>query len=158
MARRGKNLDAATAKRAVKAVTADVVAHFEAILASEGMPPEIRSLSASSKRDGLQVVSTTGLYETGDLTWAEVANADAFGAPTSLANTPTARYWAAFGQAVQALPPEYPANQRAFLEAYAETGCVDQALQELGHGPKSTIRPTTYLWLKRFAKYRQAHQ
>jgi hypothetical protein len=133
---------------------------WETRLSAEGLPAEPRPLTASSKRDGLKVVPLASKFSTEDQDahaddWAMELNLTAHGGvPTTLGDTPTARYWALFGQAIHELPPTYPRRQRAFLERYSETGNVDEsrrAFPKLAH-------TTCYAWLRKFATWRTANE
>lgn len=97
--------------------------------------PEIRLLVESEGRDGLVVVSDQcriGIVRSqrdnddgGEDVWMDAANIHVHGEPTPLSDTPTARYWARFAQAVHDLPANY--RGRRFLLAYSDSGCLLRA-------------------------------
>jgi hypothetical protein len=116
-------------------------ARWDARLTREGMPPEIRLLTASSTRDGLRVVSID-LYGEG---FAVQINFHTFGAPTSLSDLPESRQWADFGADVMALGRALGSAKRRFLRALADVGCVARASVAAGVPEKSGRR-----WFKRY--------
>ena len=111
--------------------------------------PEIRSLYASSARDGLRVVplelcDRSGRVVDPDGDWTIGAGG------VRLGNHPVARKWAVFSQQVAALSTDYPARDRAFLEAMAEAGSVCRAARVVGISTRAGYR-----MLARFRKWQQ---
>ena len=116
---------------------------WERRLRREGLPDEIRPLTASSERDGLRVVPLrvrfSRLGADGDEIaalddwWAaSAANFAAFGTPTPTVNTATAVFWRRFSAAVWSLDPRrWSARERRFLCAVSETGNVEAARRQL---------------------------
>ena len=136
-------------------------AKWEARLKAEGMPSEIRPLTASSVRDGLRVVPLASCRphnDNGDEatqdggTWAERENLRTHGNVVGIGELATTVYWRRFAQAVAELPKTYPARARQFLEAYAETGEVTAAAKRL-----QVSRVTGHRYLREFETYRQHH-
>lgn len=134
---------------------------WEIRLRSEGMPSEIRPLTASSERDGLKVVPLASRRAVAndnmdeqptDDDWALKANLRAnAGAVVALGDLAQTRYWAVFAQDVQSLPANYPVRAKEFLEAYAETGEVTSAVSRF---PKMA-RSTGHRYLREFETYRE---
>lgn len=134
-------------------------AEWEARLAGMGMPAELRPLTASSERDGLQIVPMTSKYAEDDdhsgEEWALYANLEAFGGePTGIADTATAVYWRHFGQAIHALPKDYAVRDRKFLERLSDSGNVNAVRLTFA----GMSEPTAYRILSRFAAFRKANK
>jgi len=125
----------------------DEAAKWEAILAAEGMPSELRMLTHShgggGHNDGLVCVSMTlsqksqskveGKYGTAHATkldWYMRHNMAFFGRETAMQDTETAEYWQRFSGRIW--ESGVSGERLAFLLDYAEHGYISRSCRKFG--------------------------
>lgn len=113
----------------------DLEAHWEAILASEGLAEVSLFDNTGKNAHAVTFISTTvdksGMTEEYDASWEELANTQRFGLPLAIAELSDAIYWRSLTGDIAALPPGWPALERHLLDLYAESGNFEQSRRAL---------------------------
>ena len=126
----------------------ETIAHWESILANEGMAEVCLFDSTGKNAHAITFVSAT-LEDDKNENWAEQVCIVHNGRSIAISDVDTYEFWHSLAIAVSSLPPGWPKYERELLELYADTGNFEASRRKLGL--ESNV---AYAAKRRFEKWR----